>query len=346
LAVYNGQLAVGAPMRNGTALRSGAVYLYKSYGYTWDFEQEIGSSHQNQDGNFGHSVAISESGVTVGAPGEKIDQLNYGAVYVFTQLNEQWREASRIIAPDQQGFRGFGQGIALNHGRLFVGAPGAYDYVHSAHGAGYLFARHGTNWTSEAKLVPQRYTLASGFGGSVALRGGVAILAPVYARGSETLAQVFRLKGSEWLAEETFNMPDRTSSDDAARPVVAISDLYGAVGFPDDISSWPYSGGSVAMFRVESSDCNENGEPDLCELRHGARDCNRNEILDECEPAGFGDYDHDGVLGLRDGYRNNWCITGPRTPEPLGCCAIFDAVPQDSAVTLADFAVFQKAFGQ
>ncbi len=88
-------------------------------------------------------------------------------------------------------------------------------------------------------------------------------------------------------------------------------------------------------------DCNENGEPDLCEIEAGtADDINANGIPDQCEQ--LGDFDDDGDVDLIDYEQFLVCVDLFGGGEPMRC-AVFDFNSND-AIDLTDFGVFQRLF--
>ena len=80
-------------------------------------------------------------------------------------------------------------------------------------------------------------------------------------------------------------------------------------------------------------------------------DCNANGVLDECETIAGGDFNADGYVNSMDFVALAECLAGPYTPPTApspecvdACLAAFDD-DTDSDIDLADFAVFQRAFG-
>ncbi len=91
------------------------------------------------------------------------------------------------------------------------------------------------------------------------------------------------------------------------------------------------------------NDCNSNGVSDACDIEAGASlDDDGDGVPDECQL--FGDCDHDLDVDLDDFNAMSNCLSGPGAG--LGNdCDCFDS-DGDSDVDLADFAVFQYAFGE
>lgn len=91
---------------------------------------------------------------------------------------------------------------------------------------------------------------------------------------------------------------------------------------------------------------------DLAFCINPIKDCNGNDVSDECEVIALGDFNADGEVRLDDFERFAACMAGPEEPpmpEPLECAstclAAFD-FDMDDAVDLRDFASLQRAFSK
>jgi hypothetical protein len=96
-----------------------------------------------------------------------------------------------IAARDPAAFDEFGFSAAVSGGSALVGAPGSDDACPSA-GAAYFFERAADVWTQVKKVLPEPPfsgpTSIVGFGGSVAMSGGTAVVgAPPLLNGAGNL---------------------------------------------------------------------------------------------------------------------------------------------------------------
>jgi hypothetical protein len=150
-------------------------------------------------------------------------------------------------------------------------------------GSAYIFKHDGTAWVEDAKLTASNAAEGDNFGGAVSVDGGIAV---VGARehdlsGSRSgAAYVYLFDGEGWVEGAILTpSPGQTTWFGYA---VAVSGDRALVG------DW---GGAVYVFGG-LSDCNTNGELDLCEvLAQTSQDCQPNLTPDECEP----DCDTDGT---------------------------------------------------
>lgn len=209
-------LAAGAHMENsaatgidgdqtdGSAVDSGAVYVYRSDGTTWTQQAYVKASNTDAGDQFGFVAALSADGNTlaVGAPEEDSnatgidgDQGNNssvrsGAVYVFTRDGETWTQQAYIKASNTAAGDWFGYGLALS-GDGNTLAVGASDEDSNARGVGgdqgnnsavqsgavYVFTRLGTAWLQQAYLKASNTDSGDLFGGRLALSNDGSTLA-------------------------------------------------------------------------------------------------------------------------------------------------------------------------
>lgn len=183
LSVDGSTLAVGARSEasadatdpdNNLFPGAGAVYLFVRDGNgDWIEEAYIKASNVEAGDNFGHAVALSDSGNTlvVGAPGEDGAAgliPNSGAVYTFNRGVGGWAEQDYLKASNASAGDGFGNVVSLNGtgNVLAVGAP--FADVNS--GAVYLFSVT-TGWNETALLRAANAGVNDNFGASLALSG-------------------------------------------------------------------------------------------------------------------------------------------------------------------------------
>jgi hypothetical protein len=119
---------------DNSALLSGAVYVFRRSGATWQQEAYLKASNTGYDGRFGTSVALSGETLAVGASGEAsaaagIDgnqdddsAFQSGAVYVFRRSGAMWQQAVYLKASNTGAGDYFGYTVALSNDTLAVGA--------------------------------------------------------------------------------------------------------------------------------------------------------------------------------------------------------------------------------
>jgi hypothetical protein len=173
---------------------SGAVYVFRRIGTTWQQEAYIKASNTDIGDFFGISVALSDDTLVVGANGEDSNAtgvngneadntaVTSGAVYVFRRTEATWQQEAYIKASNSGGGDFFGSSVAISGEILAVGAYGErsaatsvngnqQDNTASYAGAVYVFRRTGAAWQQEAYIKASNTNANDYFGGSVALLG-------------------------------------------------------------------------------------------------------------------------------------------------------------------------------
>jgi hypothetical protein len=168
-----GEWALAAAPEDATvAAQAGAGFLYRRQGSTWAQVQKLIPSGLPAQSRI-ETVALSSDMAALGAPTANGGR---GRVWVFTRSGDLWSELKELTAPANAV--SFGRSLAVNGGRVVVGAPGSNEGDGTLAGAAYLFSGAGIN--ALTVLRPQGGTTARGqFGRSVAMSGGIlAIGAP------------------------------------------------------------------------------------------------------------------------------------------------------------------------
>ena len=152
ITVYGNIIASGARRADLTdpdRKDSGAVYLFGLYGWEWKEIQKLTASDARAGDEFGHSVAMSDNIIAVGARRADIDgNTDQGAVYIFRRLDDhghfgkhkiaEWEEEAKITAFNGAAGDEFGHSLAADDHTIVVGATGV-DFMEADQGAGYVY---------------------------------------------------------------------------------------------------------------------------------------------------------------------------------------------------------------
>ena len=157
---------IGARTAKVSSVQSGAAYVYKWNGSTYDITELLASDRLASD-NFSSSVAISPSGDIVVVGADSSDPggvLNAGAVYVYKWNGSIWVE-TKITASDKAASDAFGRSVAISYdgNTIVVGASAADpDSILNA-GAVYVYKWNGSIW-AETKIVASDKAASDAFG--------------------------------------------------------------------------------------------------------------------------------------------------------------------------------------
>lgn len=213
----------------------GAAHVYVRNGSTWSYQAKLSAPDGAIDDYFGDSVAISENTILVGAPyDDSGDFVNRGSVHVFVRHGTTWTRQAMLVPADGGKGDNFGDAVAINGDTAVVGAPQTQN---AGPGAAYVFVRHATTWSQEARLTGTGAKAAAWFGVSVALAASedrIVVGAPFASVGAtayQGAAYLFTRAGVVWTQQARLAASDG-ATDDVFGVSVAIDGDRVVVGAP------------------------------------------------------------------------------------------------------------------
>lgn len=184
VAIEGDLVAVGA----GADESDGAVYLFRRLGKSYIQEAKLICPDDQDGAEFGRSVAIKGDMVIVGArfadvsqeSGTEADLVEIipraGAVYVFKELQGEWRCRQKINPPVPDEGSNFGRAIALQGDRLIVTARKQESDAEDD-GTAYAYAFREGRWTYQLEISPSSNPADGAyFGQSIVLRGNLMVI--------------------------------------------------------------------------------------------------------------------------------------------------------------------------
>lgn len=184
LAICGDILAISAPRSPNPEVTGGAVYLFaRDLGGSgnWGFLTKLTSPTGSVGDWFGISLAMDQDLLVVGARSENAPQSASGAAYIFGRNvggANHWGLVKRLVPQDGSANDNFGISVAIDGGRVVIGA---YDDDTGGlldSGSAYVFERDrggANNWGQAVKLVAPDAGFRDRFGNAVAI-GGDAIV--------------------------------------------------------------------------------------------------------------------------------------------------------------------------
>jgi MYXO-CTERM domain-containing protein len=204
VAVGGGVVVVGATNPVG----NGAAYVFAQNGTTWTQQAKLTPSDSKVNDQFGASAALSGGTLVVGAPNAYYPGLAYrgGAAYAFVQTGTIWTQQYEFSGHADGSSDHFGASVSVDGDTVLVGAPWEDNGI--GLGTAYVFARTGTMWTQEAKLVTIDPN-AMFFGSAVSVSGGTALVgAPQWSTNpgaqipdNEGAVYVYARSGTQWAQQ-------------------------------------------------------------------------------------------------------------------------------------------------
>jgi hypothetical protein len=146
----------------------GRAYIYRCLGTKWIQQTELTASDGAAGDNFGRSVSIGRFYAAVGGT---CFSGSPGRVYIFKSDETSWTQQGKLTGSDGKHTDLFGCSVCINNDYLIVGAQEL-----TGRGAAYIFRYVGAAWVQEAKLTAPDGEMPYGFGLSVSISRGNAIV--------------------------------------------------------------------------------------------------------------------------------------------------------------------------
>ena len=238
--------AVAIVGASGKSYRSkGEAYIFHVENGIWVEKKKLRASDAQNSDRFGSSVSISREHAIVGAPyedgsiGDSFDSDDGpGAAYVFKLMDGTWVEKKKLAASDAQEEDRFGKSVSISDNVAIVGAPyedgGSEDSLGRA-GAAYIFMMEDGVWVEKKKLTASDAQAEDGFGYSVSVSGGVAIVGSPYEKGETGnpsisfagpgAAYIFQWENENWVEKQKLLPSDPQKYQEFGKSVFVEDDL-------------------------------------------------------------------------------------------------------------------------
>jgi hypothetical protein len=280
---------IGGNQNDDNASNSGAVFVFRRTGTTWQQEAYVKAANTGAGDEFGYSVALSGDTLAVGAPREDSvatgvngnpgdnTTADSGAVYVFRRVGTAWQQEAYVKASNTGVGDELGISVALSGDILAVGAHhedsgslgingSQVDNSALDSGAVYVFRRSGTAWQQEAYVKASNTESEDLFGTSVALSGDTLAVGAKYEGSAATgingdqgngagfsgAVYVFRRTGTTWQ-QEAYIKASNTGVSDLFGSSVSLSGDTLAVGAYSEDSAATGVDGNQGDNSVDSS---------------------------------------------------------------------------------------------
>ncbi len=159
-------IVVAAYQATGAGSNTGAVYVYKKNGSSWNFQTKIYAGDGESADNFGKSVAISGDYIVVGADNEDYGS---GSAYVFHRSGDTWSQVAKLEGSDE-AMDYFGHSVDIDGDYIVIGAWQS-NALGSNTGSAYVFHNNGGVWEFETQLIADDAAVDDALGYSVAISG-------------------------------------------------------------------------------------------------------------------------------------------------------------------------------
>jgi len=259
VAISGETILVGAyfDVVDDAGTNSGSAFVFERSGGTWAEQAKLTPSDAATYDYFAWSIAISKTTVAVGARRDDDDGENSGSVYIFERSGSNWIQQAKLTSNDPAVDDWFGFSVAVDEAVVVVGVLQDDDNGFNS-GSAYIYARSGTSWTLQAKLVPPDGAAEDKFGRTVAVSASTVAVGAywddkagsnsgsvyVYVRSSGSVT------GAVWSQQAKLTPNDASSNDEFGWSV----SLYGntlVVGARFDNDNGDDSGSAYVFTRED-----------------------------------------------------------------------------------------------
>lgn len=207
----DGEYSIVGSTGSDDTCASGAAYVFKYDGETWQQQVRLPSPYGATCDQYGKAVAISGDYIIVSAVRDNENGGFSGAVYIFKRDGTIWTPQAKLTAADGQTYDNFGYSVSISGDYALVGAWGDNDGGNDS-GAGYIFKRNGSTWLQDAKLKPG--SAGDRLGLSVCINGDYAIIGGrPWPESRPGCAYVFKREGTGWVNQGKLTAPDGNPGD-------------------------------------------------------------------------------------------------------------------------------------
>jgi lipocalin len=181
---------------------SGDAWVYTRSGSVWTLQDKLVGMGTIGTGQHGWSVSLSNDGNTAIVGGPE-DNGTIGAAWVYTRSGGVWIQQGKLVGREEviggSSLQGWSVSLSSDGNTAIVGGPDDNNRI----GAAWVYARSGSVWTQQSKLVGTGAIGAAQQGSGVSLSsdGNTAIVGGPSDNSSIGAAWVYTRSGSVWTQQ-------------------------------------------------------------------------------------------------------------------------------------------------
>jgi hypothetical protein len=152
----------------------GSAYIFKRYGSDWIQQAQLLALDGENGDFFGYSVSLYKKTALIGAYGDGDNGYRSGSAYLFMELEEEWKQISKITPSDGVAGDYFGYSVSIGFFYAIIGAR----RDDGGTGSAYIFKRD-PSWSEDVKLTASDGEIEDIFGISVSMYRNYVIVGAV-----------------------------------------------------------------------------------------------------------------------------------------------------------------------
>ena len=244
-AISRNSVIVGSP-----SLNSATVFTFN--GRKWTKQAQL---VPRNEGDAGWSVAISGDSLIIGVPRDNVVADTSGSAFIYVRKGKKWEQQAKLRADDPTKADNFGFSVSIDRNTAIVGVPKDDDAGKDS-GSAYVFAREGTAWRKQAKLVASDLAGSDAFGEAVFIQDNTAVVGANGHTHSGArfggAAYVFVRTGNRWTEQAKLIAADTAKADRFGNSV-SVSGKTIVVGAPFHDTKFGKDAGAAYVFALEGA---------------------------------------------------------------------------------------------
>jgi hypothetical protein len=259
VAISGDYIVAGVPDydHTGSLFNCGAAYIFHRVGNNWTQTQKIMDPAPFQSEGFATSVAMTNSRLVIGVPGNYLVGRT-GAIFVYVLNGNTWQFDTTLTASGGETTNRLGWSISINKTGNYIVAGAPYSnntqLGFTASGAVYVFASDNNgNWAQQSKLT-QKYGANSNqhFGNSVSIYNDQTLVST-----AKGYCEMFGKFFNSWLYTSNFSSPATggVNGDGDFGDNLILHQNYMFISAPGDQAQGLAGAGTVYVYKK-----NNNGQ--------------------------------------------------------------------------------------
>jgi len=211
--------------------------------------EELKIAYSDEYDHFGHSLAMSDSFLVIGAPIDDMivddEEIESGSVYVLKRNGRKWIQDEKIILPEGNDEDAFGRSTGVWGNYLIAGAPGYND----TKGAAWIFEYIDGKWINKILLENSKGQDYDFFGLSCAITENYAIVGAYGENKLTGAAYIYNKKDNNWVFQQKLLASDGKNDDYFGFSVAIYKDIAVIGAYKDNDPE--LMSGSVYVFMIQ-----------------------------------------------------------------------------------------------
>ncbi|MCB9857494.1 MAG: hypothetical protein H6818_17570 [Phycisphaerales bacterium] len=177
VAIEGDTILVTASGDSEIAPYSGAVYVFRKTGGTWQETQKLKANDASNHQSLGRGIALDGDTFVAGTPRPNpttgdMDQ----AAYVFREIDGAWQQVAKLTDGDDTVQSGFGNAVDIHGDTIIVSASRNNPDDPTDQAAAYVFREIDGEWHQIAMLANNTTPEDGSYGRAVAINGDTALI--------------------------------------------------------------------------------------------------------------------------------------------------------------------------